>query len=256
MIKILKYIFSLSLLLSDSVTAQQFIKSAAIEYEVKTNIRKNMWDGFFTDQLTENLPQLKTAYYTLTFSGDRSIYKFDHWGGDRKLPAFLTSADENSVWYTDLKDDDYEMQKVFESTEVIVKGSIQPLPWRMTNETRVIAGFSCRKAFTILFDSVYVFAFYTDQIVFSGGPCRLHGLPGVILAMTVPRLYMSWFATKVMVNDVDKSEIIPIKGKKKYDLNFLKNTFIDANKDWYDSDSTENRKIQQFKSRELWNLML
>jgi GLPGLI family protein len=33
--------------------------------------------------------------------------------------------------------------------------------WRITDETRTIAGFECKKAVTKICDSVYVVAFYT-----------------------------------------------------------------------------------------------
>ena len=236
--------------------AQTFISKGAIEYVVKSDIKKNMWKNSFIDQITDNLPQLKTGYYLLTFAGDRSIFKFEHWDPNVKLPPFITAGDEQGIWYSDFKNGNYEMQKDIEGTQVVVTDSINKLKWRITNDTRVIAGFNCRKAFTIIFDSVYVFAFYTDQITFSGGPCRLHGLPGVILGMTIPRLYTSWIATKVMVNDVDESVIEPIKARKKYDLTYLKNTFLTVSKDWYDDDPEISKQIQLEKARILWNLML
>jgi GLPGLI family protein len=53
------------------------------------------------------------------------------------------------------------------------------IEWKLSpNETREFAGFMCRKATGVIFDSVYVFAFYTDEITVSGGPMGLHGLPG------------------------------------------------------------------------------
>ncbi|MDE3211713.1 MAG: hypothetical protein KGM98_00655, partial [Bacteroidota bacterium] len=103
---------------------------------------------------------------------------------------------------------------------------------------------------------VYVFAFYTDQITFSGGPCRMHGLPGVILGMTIPRLYTSWIANKVMVNDVDVKSIKPIESRKKYDLNFLKTTYINNTRDWSSDDPETNAKIKDQKARDLWGIML
>jgi GLPGLI family protein len=120
----------------------------------------------------------------------------------------------------------------------------------------VIAGFNCRKAFTIIFDSVYVFAFYTDEIMISGGPCSIHGLPGMILGMTVPRLYSSWIATKVTVNDVDAAIIKPVKARKTYDTKFLESAIKDNTKDWYSDDATENAEIQKQKAITLWLALL
>jgi GLPGLI family protein len=70
---------------------------------------------------------------------------------------------------------------------------------------------------------VYVFAFYTDDIMISGGPCSINGLPGMILGLTIPRLYTSFIATKVAVKKVTATEIIPVKAKKNVYCKRIKN---------------------------------
>ena len=107
------------------------------------------------------------------------------------------------------------------------------IDWKLVpNETKEIAGFNCRKAVGKIFDSVYVFAFYTDEITTSGGPMGIHGLPGMILGITIPRMFTSWIATKLQLVDVNlKSIVAPVKGKKKIALE-LKSTVEKATKDW------------------------
>ena len=107
-----------------------------------------------------------------------------------------------------------------------------------------------------IFDSVYVFAFYTDEILISGGPCSINGLPGMILGVTIPRLYTSWIATKVMVTGVNESEIKPIHAKKNITLENLRSTVIDHTRDWFIDDATLNQEIQQQKARTLWATLL
>jgi GLPGLI family protein len=60
-----------------------------------------------------------------------------------------------------------------------------------------------------------VVAFYTDEIIPSGGPESFGGMPGMILGLSIPRLYTTWFATKLEVlNDQDIKKITaPAKGK-------------------------------------------
>ena len=83
-----------------------------------------------------------------------------------------------------------------------------------------------------IFDSVYVFAFYTDEITVSGGPMGINGLPGMILGITIPRMFTSWIATKVELKGVNSALInIPQKGKKKKATE-LQQTVIKATKDW------------------------
>lgn len=239
------------------VNAQQFITKAVIEYEVKANVKKTMGNGTFEDMLKDQMPTFKTGYYDFTFANDKSIYKFDRWDEtSKKIPQWWRQSDEDNVWYCNYTTGKINMQKNIYGAQVNLEDSLPKLQWRITNDTRVIAGFNCRKAVAVMFDSVYVFAFYTDEIMISGGPCSINGLPGMILGVTIPRLYTSWIATKVMLTGVNESEIKPVSAKKYYDLKFLENTIIDRTKDWYSDDATENKEIQQQKARTLWLTML
>ncbi|HKO79982.1 MAG TPA: GLPGLI family protein, partial [Chitinophagaceae bacterium] len=115
----------------------------------------------------------------------------------------------------------------------LLSGALMNIEWKLTpNETREIAGFNCRKATGIIFDSVYIFAFYTDEITISGGPMGVNGLPGMILGLTIPRMFTSYIATKLQVAGVDVRKIIaPQKGKKK-EYAAIRKDVEKATKDW------------------------
>lgn len=245
-------------LLNQTLHAQIFIDKAVIEYEVKSNIQKTMGNGFFMSQLKDQLPQFKTGYYNFIFANNKSIYKFDHWSDEsRKIPDWFKKEDEENIWYSDYMTGKLSMQKNIAGTNLSVVDSLRKFDWKITNDTRVIAGFNCRKAVTKIFDSVYVFAFYTDEIMISGGPCSINGLPGMILGVTIPRLFTSWIATKVSVNTVNEKDIVPVSDKKAYNLAVLKTTIIDHTKDWYSNDDPdENKEIEQQKARFIWLSML
>ena len=234
--------------------AQQFISKAVIEYEVKANIKKTMGNSSWQEMLKDNLPTFKTGYYTYTFADNKSIYKFDHWDEKAKMPEFLRRSDEENVWYVDHIQDKMNIQKNVWGSNFNVEDSLPQLEWRLTNENRVIAGFNCRKAVAKMFDSVYVFAFYTDEILIPGGPCTIHGLPGMILGVTIPRLYTSWIATKVMLNNVQENLIKPVAVKKYYTMKDMKSTINDRLKEWGSEDDTD--EVKQQKNRFVWNLLL
>ncbi|MEO7210633.1 MAG: GLPGLI family protein, partial [Chitinophagaceae bacterium] len=65
-----------------------------------------------------------------------------------------------------------------------------------------------------------------------GGPESLHGLPGMILGMVIPRMNTTWFATSVQVTGIN-TDIIqpPLKGKK-VDYTELNNQLQGVMKDW------------------------
>jgi len=238
--------------------AQQFISKAVIEYEVTANVQKTMGSGTFEDMLKDKLPTFKVGYFDLTFAGNKSIYKFDHWSEDaKKIPSWLKDQDEENSWYCDYTTGKIQMQKNVAGSNLNIQDTLKHMHWRMiTNENRIIAGFNCRKAVAVIFDSVYVFAFYTDEIMISGGPCSINGLPGMILGVTIPRLFTSWIATKVNVTDVKEDIIKPVSAKKIYDFKFLQTTINDRTKDWYSDDASENAEITQQKARFLWETLL
>ncbi|HUZ60568.1 MAG TPA: GLPGLI family protein [Hanamia sp.] len=254
--KIKIILLAICLFFCTNLPAQIFISKAKIEYEVKSDIRKTMGNNTWYEMLKDKLPRFKTGYYTLTFSDNKSLYQFDHWGVP-KLPTFLTSGDENEKYFYNYNTGTYNIQKNVDGSNVNIADSIPKLNWKLVNDYRVIAGFNCRKAYAVVLDSVYVFAFYTEEITIPGGPASFNGLPGTILGITVPRLYTSWIATKVEVNGIDVNSIKPIDAKKNITMSDLKSLIIDRTKDWYDDDdASENKDLQQQRARFIWETLL
>lgn len=101
---------------------------------------------------------------------------------------------------------------MFEET-FLVKDTTRNIKWKITGETRVIAGYTCRRANAIVMDSIYVVAFYTDAIPVSSGPETFSGLPGMILGVALPHDHVTWFATSVSDKPLDKPIVPPAKGK-------------------------------------------
>ena len=60
----------------------------------------------------------------------------------------------------------------------------------------------------------------------------IHGLPGMILGITIPRMFTSWIATKLQVNGVNTGIIVPPKKGKKKKAIELQKTVENATKDW------------------------
>jgi GLPGLI family protein len=228
----MKYIFLIAVILScPGLQAQVFIEKGMIEYQVVTNNHKAMGEGAWAEMFKDKIPKLSTSYYQLTFDSVKSIYLFNRKDEKNKIP-WGNEGSEDNTWYNDYSNDKFVQQKSVFGETYILTDSLKKMNWKITNENRMIAGFNCRKAVGILFDSVYVFAFYTDEITVSGGPMSLHGLPGMILGITIPRMFSSWVAGKVEINGVDYSKIIaPTKGKKKKATE-LQGTVEKVSKDW------------------------
>ena len=249
------YLFLAMLFLSSNSNAQQFVDKAEIEFEVNTNLKKMMTDNSWDEMLKENLSELKTSYWKFTFADNKSSYKFDRWSEKTRIPKYQKDQDEENVWYADFTTQTRSSQKLIASTNFVLTDSIAKIEWKITNENREIAGYNCRKAVGKIFDDVYVFAFYTDDITISGGPCSINGLPGMILGLTIPRLYTSFIATKINVSDVKTSEIKPIASKKTYSALELKTLLTEKTKDWFNYSDDEEEKKKR-KNNFLWNAFL
>jgi GLPGLI family protein len=228
-----KLLFSFLLLGGCIANAQQYISKGKIEYEVRTNNHKIFGDGIWAEMAKEKMPNFSTTYYDLIFDGSKALYKFNRHDEKTKVQFFMNSNIEENIWYNDYDTKTFVDKKfVFDQT-YLLSGALMNIDWKLSpNENREIAGFNCRKATGVIFDSVYVFAFYTEEIITSGGPMGINGLPGMIMGITIPRMFTSWIATKLQVDGVDTNVItVPTKGKKQ-EANQLKETVKKATSDW------------------------
>ncbi len=241
-------------LLTGRAAAQNFISKASIEFEVKTNVKKTMGNDSWDEMIKAQMPDFKTAYFKFTFADNKSIYKFDRWDeASKKMPEWFRRSDEENKWYFDHASSTFNMQKNVFGSNFNVQDSLPAIQWKLSNENRVIAGFNCRKAVGVIMDSVYVFAFYTEEIMIPGGPCSINGLPGMVLGLTIPRLYTSFIATKIMVNEVDVASIKPATAKKYFTNTSLKATLLERSSEWgSDDDPEQNKWKEQFR----WNALL
>lgn len=245
----------IAVIFTNTLIAQEFINKAVIEYEVNTNLKKMMSTNSWDEQMKENISDLKTSYYTYTFANNKSIFKFDRWSPKTRIPKHMKDVDEENIWYYDFDANKMMMQKQIVGTNFVIADSINSIQWQITNEHREIAGYNCRKAIGKIMDDVYVFAFYTDDIVISGGPCSINGLPGMILGLTIPRLHTSFVATKVDTSVTNATEIKPITAKKTYSFITLKTEIEEKTKDWFEhgQDKEENKRQ---KNIFLWSSFL
>lgn len=207
-------LIALGLLCSNTLFAQtQFINKAKIEFERRTNVWAEM-TGTFSEQLKKSIPQYQSSFFDYEFDGNKSIYKPGRESNSKTSPFFGSPANDNEIYNDYNTDKTISHKNVFEKS-YLVEDSLRNATWKITNDFREIAGFNCRRATTIIMDSVFVVAFYTDEIMVPGGPESFNGLPGMILGLVINRIHTTWYATKVDVTSVNVKDIKPpTKGKK------------------------------------------
>lgn len=200
---------------SASAQYAYFANSGTITYESKfhlQNFLKNnylnkpvidVWDNFSVESAVKNGPQEIITKYTLKFNGDETLfetvkeeYPANYRNGIRYLPTF-----QESKTYVNHKTGDYLRLLPFGEEELLIKDSLPNVKWKYTDEYRNIAGYNCRRANGVIQDSIYVVAFFTNEIAIPAGPELVQGLPGTILGVSIPYLNMNMFATSVVLNN-------------------------------------------------------
>src|SRR5579859_4229090 len=221
-------------LLSPAKTKAQntiFLQEGKIEFEKRLNLYTLFEnDDSWSELRRKMMPQFKVTYFNLAFNHNRTVYKPGRDNSDNNKLWDLP-AEENNI-YSDLDNGrSISQKKVFEQL-FLVQDSTRNIRWKLTDETRKIAGFSCRRANAIIMDSIYVVAFYTDEIISSGGPESFTGLPGMILGISLPHQHVSWFATKVQHVPVSEADLAPPQKGKKVDNVALHKSLESLMKDW------------------------
>ncbi len=209
----------------------QLVFSGKIEFERKKNIHNLMKGEEWFERVKANVPKNVVHYFDLYFDTGTSVYK----------PGRET--DNPKSWYTDQPGSDNQVlcnfktkkfksrKNIYEQT-FMVEDTFKKIVWKSKDEIRTIAGHQCRKAVGVICDSVYVVAFYAEDIPLPGGPECFGNLPGMILEIAIPRLHTTWTATKIETVNPDVKDLKINEKGKKIDTKSLVQTLKESFSDW------------------------
>jgi GLPGLI family protein len=191
-----------------------FISEGRIEFEKKLNLYSQFGDDdSWAAEMKRSMPQFKVTYFDLWFSDNKTLFKPGRENPDNN--KIWEQPAENNIVYSDLDKHAAISQKAVFEKVFLINDSTRNIQWKLTDEKRSIAGFECRRANAVIMDSIYIVAFYTDEIATTGGPESFSGLPGMILGLAIPHEHVTWFATKLYAVPVKESDFkIPTKGTK------------------------------------------
>lgn len=216
----------LFLILGNGLFAQvKVITSGTITFEKRLNLHAVAKNELGTkpeqrsideyEKYKKSTQQFVGLNSTLIFNTDKSLFT----PIDRMPPPGLDFYNnpmnkQLNIIYSDLSKNSTIAQKEMYGNLFIVPDSARKIVWRITDQTEEIAGFKCRRANGLILDSVYVVAFYTDEIGVSAGPESFSGLPGMILQVALPHENVIWTAKKVTTDPVPITAIVPPKKGK------------------------------------------
>lgn len=218
-----KLLFLITILQAATIAAHAqdtFLDKGVIEFEREIFVlnkakedAKGSTNNGYINYLKQSSNTVNKTHFTLSFNDTKTLYKFIEENTGNNYFSF-SSFNDNTV-FKDFNTGSMVSRKSFYQETYLIQDSIKQLKWKITDEIRTIAGFECKKATAIIMDSVFVVAFYTDQIPVSSGPESFSGLPGMIMGLAIPRLHTTWYATKVQLQAPKETELIaPAKGKK------------------------------------------
>jgi GLPGLI family protein len=219
---IFTFIYILAIALSSPSATAQYLAQGSIEFTRTTNARlsfqleadESFQNSPFYKEMLKKVPKHISSHFKMTFTENQSIYFFDKEGEDKMPFQWSKDPASDNIVIKDFKKKQSVSQKEIYDEIYIINDSLKKYKWKIHDEVRNIAGFECRKATTVIHDSVVVIAYYTDRILCSSGPESFGDLPGMILGLAVPRLYTSWFATKVNNVTLSENEIKKMKKGK------------------------------------------
>ncbi len=146
----------------------------------------------------------RKSFYTLTYAKGQSLFikntdlSDDDMGMGNAMPVF----------YIDYARQERTTQINFLGRNFIIIDTLENANWRITNETRTIAGHNCTKAEG---DSNMV-AWFSAETPIPAGPMSCYGLPGLVVQLSVGP--MTYTLTDIKPLEKDPNIKAPSKGKK------------------------------------------
>ncbi|QCR23062.1 GLPGLI family protein [Pontibacter sp. SGAir0037] len=192
----------------------------AITYESRINLYRNIPKD--QEAMKDMLPEYRTSRQILTFNEKESLYKplvdeeddmaMDATGGGTRM---VLRTPQNETYMSTASSRKTSLRK-FMGKNYIISDSITIQPWRFSDETKIIQGYTCKKAsYTDEKRQQEIVAWYTEQLRPFLGPEAYASLPGTVLEVDVNNSQVITRATKVDLRNLKKNELYePVKGQQ------------------------------------------
>lgn len=207
---------------SVSLTAQ--ITAGKITFERKTNLYKKYKGDDYKRWIKEE-NKIKIDYFELYFNDTVSLFK----PVDSELKEDLEWTTQKNTVYQNFNTQKRYVKKVFWGEELNLTDSLFKRKWKITESTRKIAGYNCRKALWQVNDSTRIYAWFSYDLTTGTGPESFYGLPGTILGLATEDGGIIYFAKKVEILTPPPATFVQAKKKKVYTIPEMKD---EMNKRW------------------------
>lgn len=212
----MRYLHLIIFLLFYSLVFSQ--EKLRVEYEVTPKFQTAPNDNFKISAVVSN--------FELLIDNNESFYNHipkisnEQVEGNMFNISASFSADANPI-YIDTQSEIFIEQAEIANQAYLIKDDLPNINWKISKETKEIAGFPVLRAVAFLNDefNTKILAWYSPKLTYKTGPEKFWGLPGLILSLETSITHsdgtqegMEYVATKV--ETTSKPIKIPTKGKK------------------------------------------
>lgn len=223
----MRYLHLIIFLLFYSLVFSQ--EKLRVEYEVTPKFQTDPNDNFKISAVVSN--------FELLIDNNESFYNHipkisnEQVEGNMFNISASFSADANPI-YIDTQSEIFIEQAEIANQAYLIKDDLPNINWKISKETKEIAGFPVLRAVAFLNDefNTKILAWYSPKLTYKTGPEKFWGLPGLILSLETSITHsngnqeeMEYVAVKV--GKTNKSTKIPNQGKK---VNFAEYKIIQS----------------------------
>jgi GLPGLI family protein len=147
----------------------------------------------------------------------------------------ITNKSNDQIYYKNINNNEMLFELLNLGKKYYVKDNIYDWKWVISDETKKIDNYNCKKATTTFLGYQYT-AWFTEDIPVNCGPDRFHGLNGLIIHLKMPAL--EYIATKIEFKD-DVEIIKPnFENKETYTFNGIVDLFTNIMKNYTPTKTT------------------
>ena len=172
------------------------------------------------EEMKAMIPEFQEAKFELLFNDKATLY--------RSLENPVTEVNETSedgaemmirmegpksTIFTELANGKQIEERDMMGKQYLISGA-SDLKWKLTGESKEIAGYQCQKA-VLDSEKSKAEAWFTAALPYASGPATYGQLPGLILEVTMDEGRMIITADEVVLKEIDAALLVaPTKGKK------------------------------------------
>lgn len=187
------------------------ISEGKITFERKTNLLKKTGSQNQGRMRISEKNKYRTDKFELYFNDSLSFFTYVE---PDKTDYSDNLVTKNKVFQNFRKDYRYAVIPIG-NEDLYLEDSTKKRAWKITDDTRIIGNYECRKAVFFIDINTRIYAWYTDEVIPSVGPESFFGLPGGILGLATEDGGITYFATTVEAQKVDFINLIPKVNKNK-----------------------------------------